>query len=528
MNYTSPLYLFVFFPIVLFSYQLVPQRHRWKILLVFSYLFFYSISGMLLGYLLFSTLSMYLIGLWFMNSKKNYTLKRSTSENKKELKAIYAKKKFRILWFGMLMQLIILIVLKYTHFFCGNINHILKLVSSPIMMPNLKFVVPIGISFYTLQAISYLLDIYYQKIEPDKNLGRLALYMSFFPTLLEGPICRYSQTAEALFKGTPLIYKNITFGLQRILWGLFKKLIIADRINLLVERVFDKTNTHYGGFVIIVAAILYTFQLYADFSGCIDITIGTGEMFGVIIPENFRQPFFSKTPSEFWRRWHITLGSWLKDYIFYPISLTKFVKNLGKNAKAKFGKHMGQIIPSSIALFGVWLCNGLWHGTGWNYIFYGMYYFTLILLGNTFEPLVQYVMTSLKINRNSIPYRTIQSIKMLLIIFTGELFFRANGLKRGLHLYESIFTKFRWSALTDGSLFKLGLSKHDYLAVLFGLIVVFVVDLLHEKGISIRERIAGWNLVVRWSVLYAAIILVIILGAYGDSYLPAKLIYAGF
>uniref|UniRef100_UPI0006D15185 MBOAT family O-acyltransferase n=1 Tax=Clostridium sp. NkU-1 TaxID=1095009 RepID=UPI0006D15185 len=155
----------------------------------------------------------------------------------------------------------------------------------------MKFALPIGISFYTLQAVSYLIDVYYEKIEADDNLGRLALYLSFFPTLLEGPVCRYSQTAKVLCQGKPLEYKNVTYGLQRLMWGLFKKLVIADRLNLLVETIFDTPN-HYGGIIAIAGAILYTFQLYADFSGCIDMTIGTGEMFGITIPENFRQPFF--------------------------------------------------------------------------------------------------------------------------------------------------------------------------------------------------------------------------------------------
>lgn len=527
MSYTSILYLFIFLPFVMLSYQVTPSRHRWKILLSASYLFFLSISGKLLVYLLISTVSIYYVGRWLSSCKKAYHMKESAAEDKKILKHRYAIKTRRILWLGIGLQLGILLILKYSNFFGGNINFILEAVAFPVLLPTFKFALPIGISFYTLQAISYLVDIYYQKIEAENKIGRLALYMSFFPILLEGPICRYSQTAETLYQGNSLDYKNVTFGMQRILWGLFKKLIVADRLNMLVETVFNKPN-HYSGITIIVAAVLYTFQLYTDFSGCIDMTIGTGQIFGVVIPENFRQPFFSKTASEFWRRWHITLGSWLKDYIFYPISLTKFVKNLGKSARAKYGKHMGQILPSSIALFFVWLGNGLWHGTGWNYIFFGMYYFILILLGNIIEPWLQKFMEFLKINRASILYRIFQTIKMLLIIFTGELFFRADTLKSGMLMFQSIFSGFSWSVLTDGSLLKLGLSLKDYGVVLFGLLAVLVVGILHERGISIRERIAGWNLILRWSFLYSAILLVIILGAYGDGYIPAKLIYAGF
>lgn len=529
MTYTSILYLLLFLPAVLLIYQIFPVKHRPKVLLLASYIFFISISGKLLVYLLLSTMSMHYIGLWLSVTRKDLLVKEQTAEDRKALKAVYAKKSRGILFFGIAMQLGMLLVLKYSGFFTGSLNGLLTLFSSPVLLPVFRFALPIGISFYTLQAISYLVDIYYQKIEADENLGRLALYMAFFPGLMEGPICRYSQTAEALYAGKPLMYKNVTFGMQRILWGLFKKLIIADRLNMLVVTVFDKPGpNHYSGITVIAAAILYTFQLYADFSGCIDITIGTGEMFGITLPENFRQPFFSKTASEFWRRWHITLGAWLKDYIFYPISLTKFVKNLGKSSKAKFGRHLGQIIPSSIALFGVWFCNGLWHGTGWNYLFFGMYYFTLILLGNLCEPMILKITEILKINRNAWYYRTLQTIKILPIIFTGELFFRANGLGVGFKMFGSIFTGFQLSTLTDGSLLKLGLSLKDFAVVTFGLIAVLIVGILHEKGIAIRERIAGWHIAARWGFLYAAIVIVIIFGAYGAGYIPAKLIYAGF
>lgn len=529
MTYTSILYLILFLPIVLLIYQLFSEKHRPKVLLLASYIFFCSISGKLLMYLLLSTLSMHYIGIWLSSTRKELLVKEQTAEDRKALKAVYAKKSRGILFFGIAIQLGMLLVLKYSGFFAGNLNGLLELVSLPAFLPSLQFALPIGISFYTLQAISYLVDIYYQKIEADDNLGRLALYLAFFPGLMEGPICRYSQTAKNLYAGRPLEYKNITFGTQRILWGLFKKLLIADRLNLLVVTVFDKPGPdHYSGITVIVAAILYTFQLYADFSGCIDITIGTGEMFGITIPENFRQPFFSKTASEFWRRWHITLGSWLKDYIFYPISLTKFVKKLGKSSKAKFGRHLGQIIPSSIALLGVWVCNGLWHGTGWKYLFFGMYYFTLILIGNLCEPMIQKLTDALKIDRKAWYYKTLQTIKILPIIFTGELFFRANGLGVGLKMFASIFTGFHWSTLTDGSLLKLGLSIKDLAVVLFGLTAILIVGILHEKGVAIRERIAGWNIAVRWGFLYAAIVIIIIFGAYGAGYIPAKLIYAGF
>lgn len=527
MTYNSILYLFIFLPAVFLFYQLAPQRFRYIVLLLASYIFFLSISGKLLLYLLFSTLSIHHTGLWLSSCKKDYEAADHSPENKKAQKTAYEKKRRRILWLGIGLQAGILLVLKYSGFFCKNMDDLLEALSLSGFLPSMSFALPIGISFYTLQAVSYLIDVYYEKIEADDNLGRLALYLAFFPTLMEGPICRYSQTAQALYSGKPLEYKNLAYGMQRVIWGLFKKLVIADRLNLLVETIFDTPN-QYGGILVITGAVLYTFQLYADFSGCIDMTIGTGEMLGVTIPENFRQPFASRSASEFWRRWHITLGTWLKDYIFYPISLTRFSKNLGKKLRAKFGKQFGQVLSSCPALFGVWILNGLWHGTGWHYIFYGMYYFILIMWGNLTEPVVQKAAEALRINRDSWFYRGFQTVKLLLIVFTGELFFRADNLTIGIRMFLSIFTGFHWSVLTDGSLLNLGLTLPDFAAVLIGFLAVCIVGSIHQHGISIREKISGWNIAARWSFLYAAVLLVIILGAYGDGYLPAQLIYAGF
>lgn len=196
-------------------------------------------------------------------------------------------------------------------------------------VPIPKIAAPIGISFYSLQAISYICDVYRGKISADKNFARVALFMSFFPQIMEGPICRYSDTAQQLFRGDAVKYENLTSGMQRILYGMMKKLVIADRVNGLVTETFSN-HANYNGTVAAVAAVVYTLQLYMEFSGTMDIVIGSAEIFGIKMPENFRQPFFSKTISEFWQRWHITLGTWFKDYIYYPISMSRTSKKLTK------------------------------------------------------------------------------------------------------------------------------------------------------------------------------------------------------
>ena len=211
-----------------------------------------------------------------------------------------------------------------------------------------------------MQAVAYIFDVYRRKIPADRNLLRLALFMGFFPQIMEGPICRYSETAEQLWAAPMLRYQNLTFGLQRILFGLMKKIVIADRLNLLIKNIFTGYES-YDGFVIAVAAVCYTIQLYMDFSGAMDLVIGSGQIFGMKLPENFQRPFFSKTISEFWKRWHITLGAWFKDYIFYPLSMSKPLKKLTARARKRLGNHFGPLLSGAIALFCVWLCNGLWH-----------------------------------------------------------------------------------------------------------------------------------------------------------------------
>ena len=270
MNYISFVYLIVFIPLVLLAYKIMPKRYRGLVLLLASYAFFFMVSKKLVVYLMLSTVSIYFIGICLSSCKKNYLEKEKNADDIKKLKIAFTKRKRRILLIGIVFNIGILVVLKYFNFIASNINPILNLLSSPSLLPELKFALPIGISFYTLQAVSYIVDVYQEKIEADKKLPRLALFMSFFPIIMEGPICRYSDIAEDLYRGEPLKYENVTFGSQRVLWGLFKNIVIADRLNLIVKTIFDNYEK-YGGIVVILGAVCYTFQLYMNFSGTIDI-----------------------------------------------------------------------------------------------------------------------------------------------------------------------------------------------------------------------------------------------------------------
>ena len=306
-----------------------------------------------------------------------------------------------------------------------------------------------------------------------------------------------------------------------------KKLVVADRLNPLIQEVFDNYNSYDGG-MIALAAVFYTVQLYMDFSGTMDAVIGTAQVFGVELPENFRRPFFSKTISEFWQRWHITLGTWFKDYIFYPVTMSKPMKNLTSSARKKLGNHFGPLVAGSVALFCVWFSNGLWHGAAWNYIFFGMYHFVLILCGNIISPAVRAVNTRLHISPEKFPYRLMQMLRSCVLVVIGELFFRANGLRAGLAMFKKLFTDMKFTALTPEVLKPLGIDLKDIAIVLVAVTIVFVISLLNEKGIPVGERVNSLKLPARWAILFTLIMFIVIFGAYGPGYIPVDPIYAEF
>ena len=528
-TYFSIEYLVVLLPISVGLYAILPQKFRRISLLLSSYVFFWAVSGKLIAYLVFSTLSIHHTGIWLsgVQGECDRLIETSGKEKRKEIKARSLKKQRLIVAFAVAVHIGLLLVLKYTPFFASNLNTLFGWLDIPLTLTVPSFVLPIGISFYTLQAVSYIFDVYRRKIPADRNLLRLALFMGFFPQIMEGPICRYSETAAQLWEAPKLRYQNLTFGIQRILFGLLKKIVIADRLNLLIKNVFSGYE-NYDGFVIAVAAVCYTIQLYMDFSGTMDLVIGSGQIFGIKLPENFKQPFFSKTISEFWKRWHITLGAWFKDYIFYPLSMSKPLKKLTGRARKRLGNHFGPLMAGAIALFCVWFCNGLWHGTGWNYIFFGMYHFGLILMGSIVEPLVLKITGKLHIQRSSFPYRCIQIVRTTVLVCVGELFFRAHGLRAGFSMFKRIFTNFSLSTVQDRSIFTFGMDKHDCLIVLLTLLVIFIVGALKEQNIAVRERLATKNIAVRFAAYYALILSIVIFGAYGAGYVPVDPIYAGF
>lgn len=510
--------LFLFIAILI--YYIFPKKYRWITLLISSYIFYYISSKFLTIFLLISTITIYLAGLFInkINISEKQLSKNIKPEEKKQYKNNIKKQKRLIVLLTIIINFGILGVLKYSGFALNNINHLLSIFNTP-PMPIMTFVLPLGISYYTLMALSYVVDVYRGKLKATKNFGKLALYLSFFPQMIEGPISKFDQTAKSLYEGHKFKIDNLIYGISLIILGAFKKLVIADRAGIYVNNIF-KTTPH--GLPMFLGAILYTLQIYAEFSGCMDIVLGSGKMFGVNLPENFKRPFFSKSIQEFWRRWHITLGAWIKDYIFYPISLSKLNMKTGSFFKKHLPKSLAKFLIVAFPLLFVWLYNGIWHGASFKYIAYGLYYYILIMIGILLAPLLLKIRTKLKINQENIIYKIYEMLRTTLFVVIGMMLFRSHSLMTFIKSFMNLFKK------GPINIMDFGLKPFDFIVLIIYIIALIIIGIYQEKGIVIYDKIKKQNIFIKYLIYFVAIISIIILGIYGKGYDTSSFIYGQF
>ena len=517
-----------FLIVVSLVYFAAPLRHRWLVLLAASYVFYWLNSHLLVLVLFGTTLVTWLVGLWLEKNRSRLSggAADMSREEKKALKENVKKRGSRILTFGILVDLGILLFLKYYNFFADNANHVLGGLGAHL--PALSLLLPLGISFYTLQALAYLIDINRGKIQADRSLPKFMLFLSFFPQIVQGPIARHSQLAEQLYTGHEFDYKRLCFGAQLILWGFMKKLILADRIAAPVQHLFNHAE-EYHGLIVFLAAALYGLQVYADFSGGMDIARGAAQIFGIELELNFRQPYFSHSIEEFWRRWHITLGAWMRDYVFYPLSLSKGFAKLGKNSRRLFGNFVGKRIPAFLSMFVVYFLVGFWHGAEWKYIAYGLWNGTIIMSSLLLPNVYDRMRGFLHIDGNSWSWKGFQILRTFFLCSLGRFFSRAWGVRHALQMFRATFD--RWydlSFLVDGSLLNLGLNTANWFVTLTAILVLLWVDHLHEKDVNIRESIAAQNVIFRWGIYILAIVILAVFGVYGPGYGEGSFIYEQF
>lgn len=484
MSFVSMQFL-LFVAAAVAGYYLIPKKYQWIWLLVFSYIYYASSGIKLLFFLLFTTFTTF--GAALVMERIQGAAKDDPDGSRKKKRLVVASA--LILNFGMLA------VLKYTPFAISNIN---KIFSMELTLPTL--LLPLGISFYTFQSMGYLLDVYWGKYQAERNPFRVALFVSFFPQILQGPIGRFDRLAHQL-------YEAHTFDLQRaeravllILWGFFKKMVVADNAAIFVDTIYGDYQAYPG--LSIIAVLGYSIQLYGDFSGGMDVVMGIANLFGIAMDDNFKRPYFAKSITDFWRRWHITLGTWMKDYIFYPLYLTKGLSRFSKFSKKKFGRQMGRTLPICVCNIVVFLVVGIWHGAAWKFIFYGLYNGLIIAFSGLMAQKYSKWKKALYINEKSKGWRVFQILRTFLLVNISWFFDRANNVADAFGMMKNAVIKFDLSALWTIPIGESGTSFTPICVgiILLGCIVLFIVSVLQERGIKIRETFGRRPLLLRWAV----------------------------
>ena len=502
MEITSIGYL-VFVGISLLVYWHVPRKIQWWILLADSLLFYFlNASAGTFIYVLVSAASAYLAGRYFGQETEK-------------------KKKKRVLLLAILLNAGILVVLKYSNLFIDSFNRLfhgnagaLNLLSS------------LAVSYYTLQIIAYLTDTYLGTVRPEQNPLKLLLFTMFFPQMVSGPISRWSGLGKQLFEEHRFDYNRVITGMRRVLFGVAKKVVVADRLAVVVNYLFSHTDT-YTGVWVIVAALLFVTELYFDFSGCMDVILGVSKCFGILLPENFNAPFLSRSVQEFWQKWHITLGGWLRDYIMYPISRSALFRKFGKTCKKAFGKS-GIQIPYYPAMFVVWTLMGIWHGSSWKYMVgEGWYFWVIIVSSQMLAPVYKKLNALLRIPTDGLPWRIFQVIRTAVLFAVGNIAFRAESLGQTFAMWRNIFRPAAvgslLTALKDAVYADIG-GMPVYLCIAFIGLLQIVCDVLVYKQKDGYELLSKAKLPVRWFLYFAVAGIIVFSGAFGKS----QFIYFGF
>lgn len=501
----------------LILYYALPGRFQWIWLLLVSYAFYLYGDGRAVVWLVAVTGATWLatlcIGALVTRHKSlpAEQKKAHAAQHKRQKKAVCALYLFAV--FGLLY------IMKYWNFTA-------ELFSS-VSLPRFDFLIPLGLSFFIFQSAGYVIDVYRGKYAPERNPFKVALFTSFFPQMVQGPISRFHDLAPQLYATRKLDYTNLQYGIQLAMWGYLKKLVIADRAAIVVNAVFADSAA-YGGAVAAAAVFLYCIQLYCDFSGGIDITRGVAQMFGITLAENFQRPFFAVSLADYWRRWHITLGSWMRDYLFYPLSLSKPFVKLGKWGRKHLKGKVSKILPTSLATFVVYLVIGIWHGANFRYIVFGLWNGTLITASLLLEGTFYNMRGSLGIRDESRPWHLFQVLRTFLLVFIGRYITRAPRLKTAISMLITTVTDVRLHELRDGTFASLGLTKGALAVVLIGMLLVLCVEWYQERGGRVRDSLAAQHGFVQWLAIAVPLVILLLLGIMRDGYISSEFIYKQF
>lgn len=497
MLFNSLRYL-VFFPFVLGMYFILPRKIKNLWLLVASYFFYMCWNAKYAVLILASTIITYLSGLLLERVKQS-----SNEEEKFKLKKWIVAGSF-------VSNLGILFYFKYSNFALGLLQTIFGYLHIQLNVPTVDVLLPVGISFYTFQALSYTMDVYRDEIYAEKNFFRYALFVSFFPQLVAGPIERSKNLLKQLDQTYRFDFERFKEGLLLMLWGYFLKIVLAERIALFVDTIYND-YTNLNGYYLVVATVLFAVQIYCDFAGYSTIAMGSAKILGIQLMENFKSPYLSISVAEFWRNWHISLTSWFKDYLYIP---------LGGSRKGKVRKYINKMI--------VFLVSGLWHGASMSFVIWGGLNGLYQVVGELLQPLKDKAVQIFSLNRDSIGHKLVNMLGTFILVDFSWIFFRANNVSDALGVIQNMFVSNNPWIIFDGSLYNCGLDNKNYWLMIMCIALLMFIDCCGKKGIVVRNVILKQNYWFRILFFACAIVFLLLFGKYGPAYDSANFIYFQF
>lgn len=480
----------IFFPIVTLVYFLIPQRVKYLWLLCASYYFYMCWNPEYAILIAVSTVITWLSGIFIEKGKTPLSRKLTVAAS-------------------FTINLAILFYFKYFYFTMDNINAIRAALHLSALTPKFDVILPVGISFYTFQALSYTVDVYRHDVEPEKNLLKYALFVSFFPQLVAGPIERSKNLLSQVNAEHHFDYNRARSGLLVMLWGFFLKLVIADRAAIAVNTVYNN-SADFTGIQLAIATILFAVQIYCDFESYSTIAKGAARVMGFELMDNFHQPYFSTSIAEFWRNWHISLSTWFKDYLYIP---------LGGNRKGNLRKYFNLMV--------VFLVSGLWHGASWNFVIWGAVHGVYQVVGGVTKNFRRLVCTLLDINCDTPQYKWFQRLVTCTLVTFAWIFFRSTDLTQSVAVIKSIFTNFAPWSLYGGGITKMGLDTANAAVLIAAAAILFCVSLAKSRGEVVR-KIENMHVFARWPIYFGLLFSVLIFGIYGPQFMAAQFIYFQF
>ena len=475
----NSLHFALFFPIVFTLYYLIKPKFRWILLLIASYYFYMSWNPIYILLILFSTVVDYGVTVF---------MERTASQFRKKL----------LLAVSLFANLGLLFTFKYLNFFNSIVADSLTAFGYEYSYSPLNILLPVGISFYTFQTLSYTIDVYRGNQTAQHHFGKFALYVSFFPQLVAGPIERSTHLMPQFDQTFDFDYKRITDGLKLMFWGLFKKVVIADRLSIIVNQIYNNPN-EYDGFALLLGSVFFAFQIFCDFSGYSDVAIGVAKVFGFDLMQNFRIPYYSKNISEFWKRWHISLSTWFRDYVYIPLGGNKV-----KKPRWFFN------------LFITFFISGIWHGANWTFVAWGALHGFYLIAAILLAGLKNKINHLLFLDRNPFVFKLVQVLTTFILVDFAWIFFRANSMSDALLIIQKIgqinFVLSQWIE----SLYTIGTDKTGLIVAVLSILIMEVVHLF-DRDESFINKLNRLSTPKRWALYYVFILYFLFFGTFSQQ-----------